>query len=146
MIDGLLLTPLPIVRNPKGDIYHALKATAPGYEGFGEVYFSIVNKGLTKGWNQHKRLTLNLVVPVGEIRFFIYDDRANSSTNGKYADICIGLTSDYSRLTVPKGLWVAFQGLSDFNLLMNIIDEEHDPDEVVKIELEEIPCPDILSL
>ena len=42
MIEGLILTPLQVVGNPKGDIYHALKASAPGYQGFGEAYFSTV--------------------------------------------------------------------------------------------------------
>lgn len=138
MIEGLILTPLQVVSNPKGDIYHALKASAPGYHGFGEAYFSAVARGLTKGWKRHNRNTLNLVVPVGEIRFIVHDDRPGSSTYGQFADVCLGLSSNYARLTVPPGLWMAFQGIGEFNLLMNIINHEHDPVEANNKELFEI--------
>lgn len=138
MIEGLLLTPLQVVSNPKGDIYHALKASAPGYQGFGEAYFSTVARGLTKGWKRHNRNTLNLVVPVGEIRFIVHDDRLGSSTYGQFADVCLSLLSNYARLTVPPGLWMAFQGIGEFNLLLNIIDYEHDPAEADNKDLSEI--------
>lgn len=138
MIEGLILTPLQVVGNPKGDIYHALKASAPGYQGFGEAYFSTIARGLTKGWKRHNRNTLNLVVPVGEIRFIVHDDRPGSSTYGKFADVCLGLSCNYARLTVPPSLWMAFQGIGEFNLLMNIINSEHDPDESNNKNLSEI--------
>lgn len=138
MIEGLLLTPLQVVSNPKGDIYHAMKASAPGYHGFGEAYFSTVARGLTKGWKRHNRFTLNLVVPVGEIRFIVYDDRPESATCSQFADVCLGLSCNYARLTVPPGLWMAFQGVGDFNLLLNIIDCEHDPAEADNKDLSEI--------
>lgn len=138
MIEGLLLTQLQVVSNAKGDIYHALKASAPGYQGFGEAYFSTVARGLTKGWKRHNRNTLNIVVPVGEIRFIVHDDRPESSTYGQFADVCLGLSSNYARLTVPPGLWMAFQGIGEFNLLMNIINSEHDPDESYNKDLSEI--------
>ena len=142
MIEGLILTPLQVVSNPKGDIYHALKASAPGYHGFGEAYFSSIARGLTKGWKRHNRNTLNLVVPVGEIRFIVYDDRAESSTCGQFADVYLGLSSNYSRLTVPPSLWMAFQGVGEFNLLLNIIDHEHDSAKADNKDLSEIVFQD----
>jgi dTDP-4-dehydrorhamnose 3,5-epimerase len=141
VIDGLLLTPLPVVSNPKGNIYHALKVSSPGYQGFGEAYFSTVINGVTKGWKRHKRYTLNLVVPVGDIRFILYDDRLGSSTCGKFFETCLGIASNYSRLTVPPGLWLAFQGLDKCNLLLNVIAAEHDPSEADSKDLSEIFYP-----
>lgn len=141
MIEGLQLTPLRVVSNPKGDIYHALKASAPGYQGFGEAYFSTVIQGLTKSWKRHNRFTLNLVVPVGEIRFILYDDRPGSSTCGQFADLCLGLAGNYARLTVPPGLWMAFRGLDQFNLLLNIIPAEHDPAESDTVDINSIDYP-----
>jgi len=138
MLDGLRLTPLRIVSNPKGDIFHALRASEPGFQGFGEAYFSTVIQGLSKGWKRHNRYTLNLVVPVGEIRFVLFDDRPGCSTYGKFADLHIGIAKNYSRLTVPPGLWMAFQGVSKFNLLLNIIPAEHDPNEADNKDLAEI--------
>ena len=138
MIQGLLLTPLAIVGHPKGDIYHAIKASSAGFNGFGEAYFSTVNKGCIKGWKRHNRLALNVVVPVGGIRFVIYDDRKGSASQGEFNDIFLGKDFNYSRITIPPALWVSFHGLSEINLLMNLIAEEHDPSESENIPLEEI--------
>ncbi|MBF0419917.1 MAG: dTDP-4-dehydrorhamnose 3,5-epimerase [Magnetococcales bacterium] len=138
MIEGLILTPLRVIEHPKGDVYHALKSSAPGYQGFGEAYFSTVIKGLIKGWKRHNRLTLNLVVPVGAIHFVVHDDRVDSPSQGQFLDIVIGRKINYSRLTIPEGLWVAFKGLDDFNLLLNIIADEHDPHEADNVDFGDI--------
>ena len=139
LIDGVLITPQKRILNPDGDILHALKRTGPGYIGFGEAYFSTVHTGVVKGWKRHRRVTLNLVVPVGVIRFVIYDDRSASPTAGRFADISLG-GENHARLTVPPGLWLAFQGNREGqNLLLNIIDEEHDPGEADHIDLAVIP-------
>ncbi len=137
MIEGILVTPLKRVEHPKGDIYHAMKASSPGYCGFGEAYFSTVGKGIIKGWKRHRRLILNLVVPVGAVRFVIQDDRESSSTRGKFSELVVG-AENYVRLTVPAGLWVGFQGLHDSNMLLNIIAEEHDPEEADNMDIKRI--------
>jgi dTDP-4-dehydrorhamnose 3,5-epimerase len=136
LIAGVLLTPQKRILHPNGDILHALKASGPGYAGFGEAYFSTVHHGAIKGWKRHRRVTLNLVVPVGEIRFVIHDDRAGSATQGKFTDFVLG-GEHHARLTVPPGVWMAFQGRGkELNLLLNIIDEEHDPAEADNVPLE----------
>ena len=55
-------------------VLHLLKQDKVAVEGFGEAYFSTVNKDDIKGWKKHTKMTLNLVVPVGEIEFVIYND------------------------------------------------------------------------
>ena len=41
--------------------------------------------------------------------------------------------SNYKRLTIPPGLWVAFEGIGmNLNLLLNIADLEHDPQEIIR--------------
>jgi dTDP-4-dehydrorhamnose 3,5-epimerase len=84
-------------------------------------------------------MTLNFVIPVGQIRFVIYDDRADSSTNGSFFDITLG-EDNYQRITIPTGVWVAFSGIgTGLNLLLNIANLEHDPAEIVRKEqLEDI--------
>ena len=57
-----------------------MKETSAGYAGFGEAYFSQVDKGAIKAWKRHKKMTLNLLVPVGEIKFVLFDDREASNT------------------------------------------------------------------
>ena len=137
MIDGMLLTPLKRVFHPSGDILHAMKASSPGFNGFGEAYFSIIQKDFIKGWKRHNRLTLNLVVPVGSIRFVIYDNRNAKKDTPEFFDVTIN-RDNYMRLTIPPGVWVCFKGLEESNLLMNIIAEEHDMAESDNIPLEDI--------
>lgn len=133
MIDGVLITPLKQVHNPKGDIFHAMKASSDGYVGFGEAYFSTINHGEVKGWKCHLRATLNLIVIVGEIRFVVFD-----SVSRGFLEVTLG-PNNYSRLTVRPGLWVAFEAkASGVNILLNISSEEHDPLEAENSDLSEI--------
>jgi len=129
VIKGVLLSPQKRIENPKGDIYHAMKASGDGFSGFGEAYFSTVHGGDIKGWKRHNRMTLNLVVPVGAIRFVIYDDREDSATKDQFFDVQLD-ADNYQRLTVSPGLWMSFEGIGEgANMLMNILNEEHDPTE-----------------
>ena len=73
ILDGVTLTPLKKIGHPKGDIFHAMKASDEGFSGFGEAYFSTINKFEIKGWKKHTKMILNLVVPIGEIKFVVYD-------------------------------------------------------------------------
>lgn len=138
-IQGVELHPLKHIIVPKGDIFHALKSTDEGYAGFGEAYFSQIESGAVKGWKRHNRMTLNIIVPVGKIRFVVYDDREGSATNGKFQEVILSPESNYQRLTLAPGLWMAFQGMDKgFSMLMDIIPEPHDPSEADRKDIEEI--------
>jgi dTDP-4-dehydrorhamnose 3,5-epimerase len=117
----ITLTQLKQIKHPKGDVFHAMKASDDGFSGFGEAYFSTINKNDTKGWKRHAKMTLNLVVVMGVVEFVIY--------NGVNF-FAVKLSKDnYQRLTIKPGLWVAFRGLSDKNMLLNLASIEHDPSE-----------------
>ena len=140
MIEGVLLTSLRVIDAPGGAVRHGLRAHDPGYVGFAEVYFSSIDYGVIKAWKRHRRVTLNIVVPKGKIMFVIYDDRPDSSTRGAFEEIVLSDRKAYKRLTVPPGLWMAFEGLADgSSLLMNLIDEPHDPEEADVVVLDAIP-------
>ncbi|QLC67479.1 dTDP-4-dehydrorhamnose 3,5-epimerase family protein [Flavobacterium sp. LPB0248] len=133
-VDQVLLTPLKRIHHPKGDVFHGMKKTDPGFLGFGEAYFSTINYQDTKPWKKHFEMTLNFVVPVGEIRFVIYDDREGSPTNGNFMDITLG-ENNYQRITIPPGVWVSFNGVgSKYNLLLNLANLEHDSNEIERKE------------
>ena len=133
-IDGVLLTPLKRIHHPKGDVFHGMKKSDVGFSGFGEAYFSTINFEDTKPWKKHLEMTLNFVVPMGDIRFVIYDDRENSVTKNCFYDVTLG-DNNYQRITIPPGVWVAFNGVgSKYNLLLNLANMEHDPNEVERKE------------
>jgi dTDP-4-dehydrorhamnose 3,5-epimerase len=127
MIEGIIVTPLKKIVHPKGDIYHALKCSESSYTIFGEAYFSTILHDEVKGWKKHSKMVLNLIVPVGSIRFVIYDDRDESTSHGEFFQVILS-KDNYCRLTIPAGVWMAFQGLNiEQNLLLNIASIEHDP-------------------
>jgi dTDP-4-dehydrorhamnose 3,5-epimerase len=138
IIDGVLVTPLKEIEHPKGNILHIMKKDDPGYEAFGEVYFSTVLHGMIKAWKRHLRMTLNLVCPVGVIRFILYDDRDGSKTFGNYQEIILSRNKNYARLTIPPGIWVGFEGKSEGeSFLLNFSDMPHDPTEQENVAINE---------
>lgn len=129
-ISGVLVTRLKTIHHPKGPVLHCMRCSDAGFTGFAEAYFSSVIQDEVKAWKRHRRMTLNLVVPAGEIKFVIYDDRPGSASRGEFGQIRLS-PDNYQRLTLPPMLWFGFQGLGEgLNLLLNIADVEHDPDEV----------------
>ena len=141
VIDQVMLTPLRIIPGDSGNVMHALKMQESSFHGFGEAYFSTVDKNAVKGWKNHNKMILNLVVATGVIRFILYDDRPDSSTYKSFQETILS-KENYQRLTVPPGVWMAFQGLSDgVNMLLNIASIPHDPLEVqtLPIQNEKIP-------
>ncbi len=135
-MNELIITPLDIIKVNKGDVMHAMKSHDPGFSGFGEAYFSVVSYNAIKAWKRHHEMTLNLVVPVGKIRFVLFDDRKASNT--QFQEVIIS-KDNYCRLTVPPMVWIGFQGLSDNrSMLLNIADIEHNPHEVDKKNIDQI--------
>ena len=131
-MDGVNLTPLIQIHHPKGDIFHAMKKSDKGFDGFGEAYFSTINQDDIKGWKKHTQMTLNLIVPIGKIEFVVYDEKSKEFFNVKLSH------DNYQRLTVISGLWMAFKGIGEYNMLLNLASIEHDPSEAVNIDLSEI--------
>ena len=139
-IEGVDLYPLRHINVPKGDIFHILRATDPGYAGFGEVYISEIEQGEAKGWKRHNRMPLNIVVIKGAIGFVIYDDRPQSPTRGRFQTVVLSKPDNYQRLTVAPGLWMAFYGIApDTSMLIDLIPEVHDPEEADRLDLSDIP-------
>ena len=131
-MDGVILTPLKQINHQKGDIFHAMKRSDAGYDGFEEAYFSTINTGDIKGWKKHTKMTLNLIVPVGEIEFIVYDEDKEEFESIKLSQ------KNYQRLTVKPNVWMAFRGIGSYNMLLNIASIEHDPEESINKSIEDI--------
>ena len=139
MIEGVEITPLRIIATEGGDVFHGMKKSDLGYCGFGEAYFSMIDFGAIKGWKRHHKMVLNLIVPVGIVRFVLYDDRLDSVSCGKFQEITLSKEDNYCRLTVPHLLWMGFQGVGkNSNILLNVANIEHGAKEVDRKDLNEI--------
>ena len=142
MLDGIIKTPLKKIEMDGGSVFHGMKNKDAGFVNFGEVYFSFVNTNAIKGWKLHKKMTLNLIAPIGEIKFNFIDSRPESTTYNSLLEITLS-AKDYYRLTVPPNIWFAFKGIGEgTNMLANVADIPHEPNEILRKELNEIEFSD----
>jgi len=82
MIDGVLIKPLKVFADSRGKVMHMLRCDDEIFRKFGEIYFSVVNPGVIKGWKRHQKVNQLFAVPSGNILLVIYDDRGQSPTKG----------------------------------------------------------------
>ena len=130
MIEGVRITPLSQIVDERGKVMHMLRADSPVFESFGEIYFSMVYPGAIKGWHLHHRMTLNYAVPVGHIKFVLYDERASSATHQELQELFLG-PDHYVLVTVPPGVWNGFKGIgTEPALVANCASIPHDPTEI----------------
>ncbi len=136
MSDDVFFRPLKMISVAGGDVFHGLKQSDDSFSGFGEAYFSFVQKDAVKGWKRHRLMRCNLIVPVGLVVF-------NCITpDGTHSIYRIGpeAPGSYGRLTIPPGHWFAFGGLaSPQSCILNISDIPHDPDESEQKPIGESP-------
>jgi len=141
MIDGLLIKPLKVIRDDRGQVMHMMRADDGVFKRFGEVYFSVINPGVIKGLKRHLRMTQHFAVPRGDIKLVIYDDRPGSSTKGEVQEISTG-DKNYALICIPPLVWYGFgcDG-KEPAMIANCSDIPHDrvESEVVPIEDARIP-------
>lgn len=137
-IEGVIVTPLKTIHHPNGDLYHIMRNFDSGFAGFGEVYISTIKHELVKAWKKHFKMTCNFVVPVGAVKMVICDKRKGSGTFGMINEFILS-RENYFRLTVPPELWYGFSGVTaGENMMINLADITHDPEEQVNVGREEI--------
>ncbi len=124
----LIQTPLSRISVAGGDVLHALKSNESTFSGFGEAYFSWIKPGTIKAWKMHSRMTMNLIVPFGNVRFVFTQIAGNSAVTFKEFEIG---EENYSRITVGPNIWFGFQNRTlNSSLVLNLSNIEHDPSEV----------------
>ena len=135
-LDAIVLTPLSRIATSGGDVLHAMKQSDTGYGGFGEAYFSWVSTGAVKAWKRHMLMTMNVVVPVGQVRFVFRSENRGGCDDFRVEDIGV---DRHARITVPPRIWFGFQGLgAPQSLVLNIASIPHDPNEVERLALSEV--------
>jgi dTDP-4-dehydrorhamnose 3,5-epimerase len=136
MIEEIVITDLNRITVPDGDILHGMKKTDDGYSDFGEIYFSYILKDKIKAWKIHKKMTSNLIVPCGSVRFNFIQLNSEGLID-KRMEITVS-TDNYCRITVPPNIIFGFKGIgNDANIVVNIADITHSDDEVKKIDINE---------
>ena len=126
----IIIKPLKKFNLEDGDVLHALKCSENEFNGFEEAYFSTIKKNKIKAWKKHNRMTMNLIVPIGNVQFIFYDEKKNFLRSAIIGE------DNYSRITVPPKIWFGFKGLSSrTSYILNISNLSHDPSEVERQSL-----------
>ena len=134
MIKDVHIEPLKIFTDENGKVMHMLRNDSSHYKKFGEIYFSIINPGVVKGWKKHLKMTQYFVVPVGNIKLVIYDKREDSPTIENIQEICFGI-NNYQMVIIPPLLWYSFKAVGKAPaMIANCTDIPHDPHEVISIQ------------
>jgi dTDP-4-dehydrorhamnose 3,5-epimerase len=115
-------TELRRIETTGGEVMKALHADEPGFKGLGEAYFSRVDAGCVRAWKRHNEMTVNVVVPVGHVRFVV-------ARGDGFDEYDLGPEHSYGRLTVEPGTWFGFKGGADGGLVLNLSDIVHRADE-----------------
>lgn len=140
-IEGVVLSPLKIIKDERGAVMHFLRSDSEVFHGFGETYFSVVNPKVTKGWKQHVSAWGHLAVPVGKVRFVLHDLREGSSTKGSWMDVELGF-ENYQLLVVPPGVVYAWKCTSETPAyVLNCSNELWRQDESLTLPFESFVYP-----
>ena len=75
LLSKIKITSLKIIKSSKGDVLRVLKKKDLKNWNFSEAYFSKVKFGKIKAWKFHLKMTLNLVVPSGRVKFVFYSEQ-----------------------------------------------------------------------
>lgn len=134
LIEGVSVNPLRQIPDERGKVMHMLRADAPHFQQFGEIYFSVVNPGVIKAWHLHHRMTINYAVVIGMIKLVLYDDRPGSPTRGQLEELFVG-DANYVLVTVPPRVWNGFKGISLIPAIVaNCATVPHDPGEIERLD------------
>ena len=122
-----LVSKMNLISNPKGKIIKFLDTSSKDYKGFGEVYFSFINKNNIKAWKINKKATSNLIVPIGKVLIVVYDLNENL--------VLKRVISSSYKVLIPKSYIYGFMGIGDNNLIVNFLNKKHSKNNAIKIKL-----------
>ena len=131
-IEGVWIKPLRKIPDERGMIMHMLRADEPIFDKFGEIYFSVGLPGSIKGWHKHTLQSQNYAVIQGMIKLVLYDERKQSSSEGKLLEIFTG-EDKYELIHIPPGIVNGYKTYGTKPaIIANCADMPHDPNEMIR--------------
>tara|TARA_E500000331_G_C17171002_1_gene676096 strand:+ start:193 stop:612 length:420 start_codon:yes stop_codon:yes gene_type:complete len=120
-----------VIKLSEGDVLRVLRKNEIKKWDFAEAYFSKIKFGKIKAWKYHLKMTINIVVPKGKVKFVFY-------SNKKFKSILIG-EKNYCRLTIPPKIWFGFKGMSKSeSIILSLTNIKHTTKEVLRIKKDKI--------
>lgn len=132
-ISTIKITKLKKIKNTNGDIMRFLKKSDTNFKKFGETYFSWINSNKIKAWKFHKKMSLNLAVPYGKVKFVFFINKLK-----KFKTIIVG-EKNYKMISVPPRIWFGFKGVAKHkSLIINLASLPHNKNEILRKKKEDI--------
>ncbi len=129
MIDGVNTKRLKVIPDERGFLMEMLRCDDPFFQKFGQVYLSVVNPGVVKGWHYHTIQTDHFVIVKGMAKVVLYDRRPDSPTHGDVAEFFLG-EQNPTLVTIPPLVLHGMKGISaEPAYLINIPTEPYNYDE-----------------
>lgn len=140
MIAGVNVKRFSDLANDQGAVQHMLRADDKDFfSGFGEIYFSITNPGVIKGWHVQSEQTNVLSCVHGELKLVLCDLRPTSSTKGVIEEILFG-DGNRALVLIPPGITYGWKNIGGVPaILANCANRTHTPATSKKLPLSEVP-------
>ncbi len=135
MIDGVNIKALRTIPDQRGRVTELVRSDDEDFVRFGQVYMSVTNPGVVKGWHLHVRQVDLVSCTSGMILLVLYDCRDDSSTHGEVNEFYLG-THAMNRVRIPPGVHHGWKCVSpEEAVVVNLTSELYNydnPDEVRK--------------
>mgnify|MGYP006426815509 CR=1 FL=1 len=130
-INGVVIEEPKSFVDERGKLLRMVRKDSPLFDNCSEIYFSVINPNVIKGWKKHLKMTQLFSCPSGNIKLVIFDDRPQSTSFQTYLEVNFG-EQNHKLIKVPPGVFYAFKCESDIPAVMvNCANMIHDDNEVV---------------
>ncbi|MEK7202887.1 MAG: dTDP-4-dehydrorhamnose 3,5-epimerase family protein [Patescibacteria group bacterium] len=115
MINGVQLKKLKVFTDERGLLMEMIRNDDHIFDQFGQVYLTMVRRGVAKGWHYHKLQDDHFVCVAGKALVVLYDQRDSSPTKGEVQEFILAAPGrdDGEQLVVkiPKGVVHGFAAI-----------------------------------
>lgn len=136
MIEGVEIKKLSVHPDERGLLMEFLRDDDPLFQKFGQVYLTLVKRGVAKAWHFHELQDDHFVCVEGKALVALYDMRKDSPTYGQSQDFVLSapdVEGEHLLVKIPKGVAHGFTAFGCEQAKIVNIPTEHynyqEPDE-----------------
>ena len=116
--NNVIINNINIISSDEVYIYKYIQNNDECFNGFGEIYGSIIRRDQIKAWKYQNKNTMNLFVPFGSVKIVCYHDN-------NFFEVIVS-EQDSKRITIKPNIYYGFKGIGEKNLIINLINNLHD--------------------
>lgn len=111
LISGVEIKKLNVISDERGRLMEILRSDESLFIKFGQLYMTVANHGVVKGWHYHQVQWDNFSVVKGMIKLALYDNRKDSPTYQMVNEFFIG-EHNPQLVRIPPYVLHGFKGIS----------------------------------